>query len=184
MQLEVEMKFAVADPTSLRDVLQKLGVQLGAPIEQIDTYFQHPARDFAKTDEAFRLRQIGEANYFTYKGPKLDAQTKTRRELEVPLASGAIANDYQQLLLALGFQVGGVVRKRRRHGQAEVAGRTVDLAWDEVDGLGLFLELEIVADETEREAATEAIQQLAEQLHLTGAERRSYLELLLAKSGV
>jgi adenylate cyclase class 2 len=181
MQLEVEMKFTVADPAALLTRLELLGIQFDEPIEQIDTYFQHPARDFANTDEAFRLRQIGDENYFTYKGPKLDSETKTRRELEVPLVSGALASDYQQLVLALGFRVGGVVRKRRRHGQSSAQGRIVDLAWDEVDGLGVFLELEIVADEGERTAATAALKTLAQQLNLGQAERRSYLEMVLAR---
>jgi ABC-type sulfate transport system permease component len=42
-------------------------------------------------DEAFRLRRVGERNYMTYKGPKLDATTKSRPEEEVRLADGAAA---------------------------------------------------------------------------------------------
>jgi adenylate cyclase class 2 len=180
MQLEVEMKFRLDGPTATRERLRSLGVELKEPHEQIDTYFQHPSRDFAKTDEAFRLRQIGEENFFTYKGPKLDAETKTRRELEVPLAPGGAAHDYQQLLAALGFRVGGVVRKQRRKGETRVGDRDVELAWDEVDGLGTFLELEIVTGEAERAQATAALRELAQTLELAHAERRSYLELLLS----
>jgi adenylate cyclase class 2 len=181
MQLEVELKFRVDDTAALLARLNELGISLHDAIEQIDTYFRHPARDFAVTDEAFRLRQIGDANFFTYKGPKLDAETKTRRELEVPLTPGAVAADYQQLLLALGFAVGGVVRKLRRRGECQVGGPSVEIAMDYVDGVGVFVELEIVADESERGAATAAIQTLAKDLRLAHAERRSYLELMLSR---
>ena len=54
----------------------------GEPAEQVDTYFSHPARDFAATDEALRIRSIDQENFVTYKGPKLDATTKTRREID------------------------------------------------------------------------------------------------------
>lgn len=178
--LEIEQKFPVHDPITIAARLQKQGVVFGAPVRQIDTYFAHPARDFRQTDEAFRLRQIGEVNLFTYKGPKLDATTKTRREIEVPLAPGAVATDYQTLLAALGFQTGGLVCKTRRTGHASALGRAIDVAWDEVDGLGTFLELEIVAPESELAPAKAALQALAAQLELHESERRSYLTLLEA----
>lgn len=178
--LEIEQKFLVHDPLALVPRLQAQGIELGPPVRQIDTYFAHPARDYCQTDEAFRLRQIGETNLFTYKGPKLDATTKTRREIEVPLAPGPVATDYQTLLEALGFQIGGVVSKTRRTGHAVALGRTIEVAWDEVDDLGTFLELEIVAPESELAPAKAALQELAAQLALQDSERRSYLTLLEA----
>ena len=73
-----------------------------------DRYFAHPSRDFARTDEALRLRRIGEFNFITYKGPKLDATTKTRREIEIGLADGQqAATDAAELLAAIGFHHGG-----------------------------------------------------------------------------
>src|SRR3954468_9713035 len=91
MHWEVEQKFRVDDPQAIRDRLIDLGVQFQESESQVDHYFRHPSRDFATTDEALRLRQIGEQNFITYKGPKIDAATKTRRELELPLSGGATA---------------------------------------------------------------------------------------------
>src|SRR5690348_3273474 len=88
MAIEVEQKFASEDMDALRHRLSELGAEFGPPVEQVDLYFAHPARDFAKTDEAFRLRREGQANWFTYKGPKLDQTTKTRLEIELPIADG------------------------------------------------------------------------------------------------
>lgn len=60
MQWEVEQKFHVSDQTAIHAKLREFGASFTEPIEQIDWYFNHPARDFAQTDEAFRLRQVGE----------------------------------------------------------------------------------------------------------------------------
>lgn len=184
MQLEVEQKFPIIDPAATTARLSTAGIAFGAAERQVDTYFLHPdpARDFRQTDEAFRLRQVGELNYFTYKGPKLDASTKTRHELEVALVAGSeSAAQYQQLLAVLGFQVGGVVSKSRRTGHYLHDDQPIELMWDDVDGLGSFLELEIVTTAAQFETARQAIQGLARRLQLGGAERRSYLALLLAK---
>lgn len=183
MQLEIEQKFAIEDQVAIAARLTRAGVVWSDPVRQVDTYFVHPARDFRRTDEAFRLRQVGDKNYFTYKGPKIDTTTKTRRELEVPLVDGAdVAAQYQQLLEALGFQIGGIVAKSRRSGQLANAGRDIEIVWDDVDDLGAYLELEIVAPAEQLENARAAILGLARELSLGVAERRSYLELLLAKS--
>ncbi len=114
---EVENKFPVPDLAAVEQRLQAYGAQFGQAVEQVDHYFAHPVRDFAKTDEALRLRRIGDSNFVTYKGPKIDQATKTRQELELPLAAGQdLVPRYAQLLLALGFRSVAEVMKRRRSG--------------------------------------------------------------------
>jgi adenylate cyclase class 2 len=181
MAIEVEQKFRVADRSALEARLAALGCRLESPCEQVDQYYAHPNRDFARSDEALRLRQVGSLNYITYKGPKLDTHTKTRREIELDLAPGvAAAADAEQLLLALGFVPVREVRKRRVHGTLDWQGRQIAVDLDSVGGLGEFIELEILTDETAALLAREAIRTLADHLNLSDAERRSYLELLLA----
>lgn len=87
--LEIEVKYPVRDWEDVQRQLQKWGASCDPPREDVDQYFNAPDRDFAKTDEAVRVRQIGEANFVTYKGPKTDAHTKTRTEIEVPLAQAS-----------------------------------------------------------------------------------------------
>ena len=182
-EFEVEQKFRVADLTEVRQQLVVLGAEFAEPIEQADTYFSHPARNFAQTDEALRLRRVGELNRITYKGPKIDQQTKTRRELELPLAAGAAAfEQYVELLLTLGFGQVATVRKRREPAHLTWQGHAVEAALDTVEGVGQFAELEIAADESGLAAAKEAIASLAEKAGLSRSERRSYLEMLLAHS--
>lgn len=182
MNYEVEQKHCVDDPSAFIERLAGKGIELMPAIEQSDEYFAHPCRDFAQTDEALRIRSVGDRSYVTYKGPKLDATTKTRREIELPLdAMDRGGKDFAKLLAALGFLPVAVVRKERRPFHLERGGRKIEGALDCVDGVGTFVELEIVADETGLGAARQVIAALAMDLDLGASERRSYLELLLGK---
>jgi adenylate cyclase class 2 len=184
MHFEVEQKFPVTDLVAVERKLVELGAVSAGVLDQVDRYFAHPARDFARTDEALRVRQVSDDNCITYKGPKLDATTKTRREIELPLASGpASAELWQSLLEALGFVPAAIVRKTRRLLRLEWRGAAVEAALDDVAGVGRYVELELSADEDGLERARALVQELAQELGLSGSERRSYLELLLAATG-
>ena len=188
MTLEVEQKFPLeaGDSTPTRAESQarlaQLGCRWSAPLEQVDRYFAHPVRDFAQTDEALRLRRVGDDNRVTYKGPKLDAATKTRREIELPIESGTAGlARFAELLEALSFRPVREVAKTRTPGVLDWQGRHIEIALDEVARVGTFLEIELVTDEDDADAARAAIQSLAVELGLTRSERRSYLEMLLEK---
>ncbi len=180
MKYEVEQKFPVPGFGDIEPRVRALGGEFSSPVEQVDRYFAHPARDFAQTDEALRIRRMGDENRITYKGPKLDAATKTRREIELPLTPGAAAaEDFSLLLNALGFRRVAEVRKRRRVAHFPWRGFEVEAALDDVDRLGQFVELELSADDHDLNTARESLTLLAQELGLEKAERRSYLELLL-----
>jgi adenylate cyclase class 2 len=177
---EVEQKFPVDEPAGLMRRFEALGAVWRDPQSQIDHYLAHPCRDFAATDEALRVRRVGERNWITYKGPKLDSATKTRGEIELPLPPGPRhAQAALELFSALGFQPVLEVRKQRRPGSLIWQGWSVELALDEVASLGTFLELEIVAGLQEIEPARASLTALAHQLGLRDSQRRSYLEMLL-----
>ncbi len=74
-----------------------------------DLYFNSPQCDFRKSDEALRIRIKEEGARLTYKGPKLDSQTKSRLELTVHIDN---PEEMVQILEALGFG------SRRRSGSA------------------------------------------------------------------
>lgn len=184
MMLEVETKFPTADFAPLQARLADWGAAGPVERQEADHYFNAPDRDFARTDEALRLRRIGAANFVTYKGPKCDAQTKTRTEIEVPLAQGAEpAEQFVQLLRHLGYRPVAVVRKSRRLYRLERHGFALEVCLDDVEGLGRFAELEIQAPEAQLDPARAVLVQTAADLGLSRAERRSYLEMLLAARG-
>ena len=183
MKYEVELKFPVDNIKVVEDRLRELGGEILAVNVEVDLYYNHPSRDFAKTDEALRIRRVGTVNWITYKGPKIDEATKTRKELELPLADGeTVAGDWSKLLETLGFRPVSEVHKRRRKVFVAWQGRTVEVSLDEVDGLGTYVELELMADKNELDRARDCIVALAEKLELGKSERRSYLRLLLEKN--
>lgn len=180
--LEVEVKYPVADIESVARTLAGLGATPGADRTDRDHYFNAPDLDFALTDEAVRLRRIGRANRLTYKGPKLDTISKTRTEIEIRLADGdATAADAERLLLALRYRAVAVVTKRRRLYHLTRGGFDVEVCLDDVDRVGTFAEVEVVAEPARYEDARRVVLDLAAELGLANPERRSYLELLLSR---
>jgi adenylate cyclase, class 2 len=183
MKYEVEQKHAVEDAAALLAQLAQRGITLEPPIIQSDQYFAHPSRNFAKTDEALRIRTSGDRSLLTYKGPKIDAATKTRHELELPLhLDDADGTRFAEFLTALGFKPVATVRKKRRKFYVERDGRSVEGSLDDVDGIGTFVELELMANDESLEECKRVVQELAGELQLGPSERRSYLELQLAKN--
>ena len=213
---EVEQKYPLADVAAVEAALARLGATWHATVEQVDRYFNHPCRDFAATDEALRLRRTGEALAITWKGPRLDATAKTRRELELPLAEAAVPaaalaeaavpaaavaeaavpaaapvqaavpatlDSWTELLEALGFRPVREVAKQRQLATVAWQGAAIEVALDHVAGLGNFLELELQADAAGIAVAAARIESLARELGCTAAERRSYLEMLIAQRG-
>src|SRR4051795_9450229 len=142
--LEVEVKYRLHDPSGMQVQLLAQGARLVADHVEEDHYLNAPDRDFARTDEAFRLRRIGEHNLLTYKGPRRDSGSKTRTEIEVPCPPGAAAAEaFLKLFGSLGYRPTAVVRKRRRIYEWERDGFTVHACLDDVDSVGRFVELEI-----------------------------------------
>jgi adenylate cyclase, class 2 len=181
--LEVEIKYRVGSFGGIEDRLGAAKADLIEVRDDADTYFNAPHRDFAKTDEALRVRQIGSRNLVTYKGPRIDPKTKTRSEIEAPLGEGAEpAAVFMRLLAALGFRPVAEVRKHRRVFELLRGAFIIHVCLDDVERVGRFAEVEIVAEEEKLEPAKVALHEIAAELGLVDSERRSYLELLLASS--
>jgi adenylate cyclase class 2 len=179
---EVEVKVP-ADHERVRQRLDEVGATAVGTVTQVDTYFDAPHRDFAETDEALRVRrerQDGETEpRLTYKGPLVEAESKTREEVEAAVDDG---DDVTAIFEALGFAPAATVRKERERFRHE--GFTVTL--DSVDDVGEFVEVETeVADEAAVAAArTEAFELLrALGLDPDDQERTSYLGLVLSADG-
>ncbi len=179
--LEIEQKYAHADFALLERRLAEWGAVVGEVHEEADYYFNAPDRDFARTDEAFRLRRIGPANFFTYKGPKQRADVKVRTELEIALLPGDdAAAEMTQLLTHLGYRFVAVVKKRRRTASLQRAGFSFTVCLDDAADLGRFAEVEVLAPEDRSADAEHALAGLALELGLSDVERRSYLGLFLS----
>jgi adenylate cyclase class 2 len=178
---EVELKVR-ADHETVRQALTDAGANPLGTIRQVDTYYDAPHRDFAATDEALRVRREhrhGETTAkLTYKGPKIDSESKSREEAETTVGDGETAD---AIVRGLGFEPAASVEKERhRYSFGE---DTVTL--DDVSDLGEFVEIETeVEDESAVENARESLQAKLADLGLDPAEsiQTSYLGLLLDNS--
>lgn len=208
---EVEVKVR-ADHDAVRDRLEARGAEHLGTVEQVDTYYDAPHREFAETDEAVRLRRErrldgtpdspdgndrespgesgpdppevgspgrGVENHqphvvLTYKGPLLEAESKSREEYETAVAD---PGDAAAILRHLGFDPAATVEKERD--RYELAGYTVTL--DRVADLGTFVEVESESEDGNLADARDGALTLLESLGLDPAAqiRTSYLGLLL-----
>ena len=166
MEVEVKFKASIDVEDKIRSIAEFVCEK-----EEIDLYFNSPVRDFRKSDEALRIREDPEGVKITYKGPKIDPETKTRKEIEISVDNYDRA---VELLKRLGFIPVREVVKRRRIYRLE----DVTICFDEVKGLGSFVEIEMKSEDLE--SAKRKILEIAKRLGFDPARsiRKSYLELL------
>jgi adenylate cyclase class 2 len=174
---EVELKVRTAHD-EVEERLEATDADLVGTVEQVDTYYDAPDRDFAETDEALRIREErddGVTTRLTYKGPLVEAESKTREEAETAVTDSDAMHD---ILAGLGYEPAAEVRKERT--RYDYRGYTVTL--DTVDGLGEFVEVE-KETEDDIESAREGARDVMRSLDLDPDEqiRTSYLGLLLAE---
>lgn len=177
--LEVEVKYRLHDHA---DFLRRLADINATPTErhmERDTYLNSPFHDFARTDEALRLRQSTDCCFLTYKGKRHDSTTKTRTEYEIPLDREHAPN-LLQMFKSLGFHPVAEVRKQRQVYEVTWHGFQVLICEDQVEQVGHFVEIEImIPDQTQYPLAKETVMAIARELNLHEAVTRSYLEQLL-----
>lgn len=175
--IEVEVKAKIDDFDDMEEKILNLGA-IETKIEfQEDLYFNSPIVDFAETDEALRIRTTknGEIEniFITYKGPKINKEAKTRKEVEMTIENAEKGND---ILESIGFRQVRAVRKNRKYFEYE----NFEISLDDVEGLDPYMEIEIsLPDGTDYREAQKSIFDLYETLGITdGFETTSYLELL------
>ncbi|MBS1263429.1 MAG: hypothetical protein MAG715_00610 [Methanonatronarchaeales archaeon] len=164
--LEIEVKAEATDEL-LRNVRER-GERIFEK-KQVDMYYAHPCWDFGETDEALRVREEDGSLLLAYKGPKIDAESKSRLEVETPAGV-----EVAEVLERLGFEPLPAVVKRRA--VFEVEGFTVTV--DRVEGLPVYVEAETGGPEEELEYLRDRLRELLVDMGAERFERRSYLELL------
>ena len=173
--LEIELKVRVDRLDPVRNRLIRLCASPGTHTTEKDTYFNAPNRDFRHTDEALRVRYSSGISTLTYKGTKQkDFTFKAREELNTRVESGPVL---ELILDRLGFIRTAEVRKTREY----FSYRGASIALDQVEGLGSFVEIEVIAEEGQS-SPSDLIGQIAEELGISGEPiLLSYLELLQSK---
>lgn len=175
MPMEIEVKAYAKDLKEVEEKIKSMGAKLVWEGEQMDTYYSHPSRNFAATDEALRVRIEEGKAFITYKGPKIDNISKTREEIKVQVEDATAAND---ILKKLGFKEVGAVRKLRK----KFLLGELKICLDTVENLGEFVEIEILEpfedSKTNMDELRTLVLKTMDELGLKEKERKSYLELL------
>ncbi len=175
--IEVEVKAKIDSFKEMEEKLSKIGAVKTKKEFQQDIYFNSPVVDFAQTDEALRIRTTKEDEvehiFITYKGPKIDKASKTRKEIEMGIEDAAKCGE---IFKEIGFNEVRAVRKNRQY----YSYKNFEISLDDVEGLEPYMEIEIsLEDGNDYSEAQKKIFDLFEQLGITdGFERTSYLELL------
>ena len=175
--IEVEVKAKIDSFEDMEKRLNELGAEKTKMEFQEDIYFNSPVVDFAKTDEALRIRTTRHDNdeniFITYKGPKIDKNSKTRKEIEMRIEE---SHKCSEIFEAIGFEKVRAVRKNRQYYTYE----NFEISLDDIEGLDPYMEIEIaLEDGSDYNDAQNSIFELFEKLGITeGFERTSYLELL------
>ena len=175
--IEVEAKAKINSFEEIIKELKKLNVEKNKTETQTDIYFNSPIVDFAKTDEALRIRKVNtdekEELFITYKGPKIDKKSKTREEIEMEIED---EEKCKKIFMNLGFTNVRTVKKTRDYYDLN----EYSISLDNVEGLEPYMEIEtILKDGADYTEAQENIFKIFKKLGITeGFERTSYLELL------
>lgn len=179
--IEVEIKLPISEADTIRGKLLGLGFREIGWLQEHDVYFDDAWNSVRRNGEALRVRETRDCRtgrvsaQLNFKGKKLDAATMTRQELETGVEDG---DTCRELLQAIGyFPAVPQVRKERRMFKKD----EVTACLDRVQGLGDFLELEILAArEEEKDAALRKIEGILQRLgyRISDTVQTSYLSML------
>lgn len=144
-QIEVEGKYKLicSEFDKIRSFLQRMSFKEEYRVIEKDIYYNHPCKDFSRTDEALRIRirkyleQDKTVIALTYKGSRklIGSGIKARREIEVELRDW---KKLDEILVNLGFSRAISFVKERIIYKKDNAEVTID----HVYGLGQFMEIE------------------------------------------
>jgi adenylate cyclase class 2 len=133
---EVKVKFRVSDREALLSALKAQGIELGEPFFQDDQAYAPDRWTFedSRLDVSFpRLRTINNRHFFALRRSTINVQVCDVYETEI-----ADRDQMHQAILNMGFCPTVRVAKTRRTARL----KDILLCVDELDALGMFLELE------------------------------------------
>ena len=183
-QFEIEVKLPLKNLKETLKLLTDQGFHETAEIREEDTYFNSIYHDVKKRDEALRIRTSTDCRsgisktQINFKGPKLDKVSMSRMELETEVSDTVVLKN---ILIHLDFSPVASVIKLRKYLKC---GRFT-ACLDQVEGLGDFLELEVIAEqESEREEILSRMEDLLAILgyHMSDTVQTSYLSMLQKKA--
>lgn len=182
---EIEIKVPIENMEDMMERLLEQEFRKIGSVREEDTYYNSEYYDVKSRDEALRIRRSLDLEsgkhtaQINFKGKKIDRVSMSRREYETEIEDPERMNE---ILTAVGFLPAAAVRKMRIY----LSRREMTACLDQVEGLGDFLELEvIIKEENLRSRYLAEMEELLGKLGLSSADtvRTSYLGLLAEKTG-
>lgn len=177
---EIEIKLPVKNLDDVKEQLRSKGFQEEAVIRECDMYYNSLYHDVKKMGEALRIRKS--TNLFTgklqaqinFKGKKIDDVSMSRQEYETLVEN---PETMEKILIALEFKPVAGVQKTRCY----MKRGNMTACLDQVENLGDFLELEMIAsEESTRAGYLQSMERFLTELGLSMKDtvRTSYLSML------
>lgn len=148
---EIEIKAKVADKQALLGSITRSGIQLSSPIKQHDVvYGQAGVADNAPGSIWLRIRTENDTKtIFTLKQQYAGGLDSIEHETEV-----SDANELASIISVLGFTLYSDLTKTRQKAKFN----NIEICVDEIEGLGVYVESEQLADESaDGDAVVEAL---------------------------
>lgn len=179
--IEVEKKFALPHPDTLKAKLTELGANPSEPTRQIDAYYNAPHRDFLAPEaisEWLRLRTEARGSSINYKlWHPVDEISKTHADEYESKVDDVEA--VRKLLQMLDFQPLVVVDKTREEWKLP----DIEVVFDHVANAGDFVEFEYKGDADNVDDATARLVEFITSLDIELGEpiNRGYPHMLLGR---
>lgn len=179
--VEIEVKIPIENFGELFEKLKSNGFVRTMVRREVDTYFNSVYYDLKENDKALRIRRTTdkitgkEWAELNCKGPKLDDISMSRKEYETLLEN---PDEIEKILAEIGFLPVDVTVDKTRYYFSK---GEITACIDQVEGLGDFLELEILEQgEFKREAGLKEIENVMNDIGYTMADtvQTSYLVML------
>lgn len=139
---EIEVKAHLRNKEQVLEKLTSLGCVLGEQVRQIDTVYTKiigNLEEYLTNDHFVRIREKSDGRFiFTVKKP-LSKVVLTKAEHETEIKD---AKEFEQALFLMGYQLSNKVIKVRQTTKY----KGFEICIDEVEKLGLFIEVEKMSD--------------------------------------
>lgn len=172
---EIECKFQIQDKKELLNRLKEKGCSLEKEITQKDTIFVQDIKDTESKPNSIWLRVRKTNNTIELNYKKQSKKKSESKEIEFQV------NDYDkaiEFLIALGFQKWVEVQKKR----ITTTYQNFNICIDEVERLGAFVEIEMLASENDSIDYEPIIMSVAKELQIDTKKRiNSHYDTMIAE---
>jgi adenylate cyclase, class 2 len=179
MEVESKVRLDTGEVDRVADALSLCGIKAGEPESQRDVYFKERGfREHVQGPGSYLVRVRYSGGRTTLNMKRLTTQDGVWEETETPIGEGEVA---ENIIQALGAEPAVTVTKVRRMARLD----DLEVIIDDVEELGLFLELAVETDGDVASARLK-IDSFLELLEIAPdrVELRGYPTMLLEEQGV